>query len=82
MAALWHPGILGWSGIVLSHISNLALKASTVTPSRPLSSIGSKLKSFAPFTLKLASSAFLTEAEHFGLAEEEAQPVDRALGAV
>ena len=43
-------GVLGWSGKLLRKMSSLVLKISLSHPVTFLTSIGSELKSFGPFT--------------------------------
>ena len=61
-AALCLPGTVGWSGMVESHSSNLVLNISDDPVLMSLSSLGIKLKSWAPFTCSDDSLAFLTAA--------------------
>ena len=61
-AALCLPGTVGWSGMVESHSSNLVLNISGDPVLMSLSSLGIKLKSWAPFTCSDDSLAFLTAA--------------------
>ena len=60
MAALWQPGIVGWSGIPDSQESKLCLNLSWWSDAISLRPLGQILKSAAPLTAREPSLAFLT----------------------
>ena len=64
-AALCLPWIVGWSGIVDSHVSSICLNWSGVPVIMSLNALGMTLNNCAPLTFMDDSLAFLREAGPF-----------------